>query len=76
MRRVRHGGADLLAEPAQRTRVARHAVPAAIVREAARRAPGKKQLLSAGGVQEGEQALRILHIHGMELRRQRPKGFK
>jgi hypothetical protein len=27
-------------------------------------------------VQEGRQALRILHIHGMEARRKRRRGFK
>jgi hypothetical protein len=45
----------------------------------------EKQVLSAraephcvwGGVQElGRQALRILHIHGMEVHRKRPRGFK
>jgi hypothetical protein len=28
------------------------------------------------GVQEGRKALSILHIHGMETCRKRPRGFK
>ena len=36
---------------------------------------GETGLLSQG-VQEGRQALRILHIHSMEVHRKRPRGFK
>ena len=28
------------------------------------------------GVQEGRQALRMLHVRGVEVRRKRPRGFR
>jgi hypothetical protein len=36
----------------------------------------EKQVLSARGVQAGRNAIRIRHIHGMEVRKKRPRGFK
>ena len=36
----------------------------------------EKQVLSARGVQGGGKAVRILHIHGVEVRRKRPRGFR
>jgi hypothetical protein len=36
----------------------------------------EKQVLSARGVQARRKVLRIRHIHGMEVRKKRPRGFK
>jgi hypothetical protein len=36
----------------------------------------EKEVRSARGVQEGGKALIILHIHGVEAHRKRPRGFE
>jgi hypothetical protein len=38
--------------------------------------PGKEQGPLSQGVQAGRQARRIRHIHGVEVRKKRPRGFK
>jgi hypothetical protein len=52
-------------------------------RGAQRQEPLEQHLLHLGetcplsqGVQEGKKALRIRYINGMEVRKQRPRGFK
>jgi hypothetical protein len=36
---------------------------------------GKQGLSARAGVQEGRQAIRMPHTHGMEVREKRPRGF-